>query len=124
MPLKVLHIEKEEYTPLIQYIPEENKLVIEGKSISEDPLTFFAPLFEWTQDYINDSSPLTIHFNLEYFNTTSSKMIFDFVKNINEGKVKPDYIWKYLEEDEDVEDFGEYLKELIGDNFKLESYED
>ena len=124
MSLPELHIEKEEYTPLIQYIPEESKLVIEGKSISEDPLAFFAPLFDWMKLYVNNSIPLTIDFNLEYFNTASSKMIFDFVQKINEGTVKPNYIWRYLDEDEDLEEFGEYLQEMIGDNFVLESYED
>lgn len=124
MPLKELHIEREEYTPLIQYIPQEQKLLIEGKSISEDPIAFFTPLFEWTEEYIKSAEPLTIYFDLEYFNTTSSKMIFDFIDLVSSGEIMPNVIWRYLDEDEDMEEFGEYLQEIVGSNLKLESYED
>ena len=124
MSLPDLHIERDEYTPLIQYLPEEARLVLEGKSISEDPMAFFAPLFEWQKKYIENPIPLTLYFNLDYFNTASSKMIFSFAKRMNEGSIKPNYIWRHLDEDEDLQEYGEYLQENIGGNFVLESYED
>lgn len=124
MSLPTLHIEREEYTPLIKYIPEESRLILVGKSISEDPLAFFTPLFDWMKEYLLRPTELTIFIDLEYFNTASSKMIYDFVQDINGGDVKPKFIWRYLDEDEDLEEFGEYLQEMVGENFVLESYED
>lgn len=124
MSISNLHIEKEQYTPLIQYISSENKLIIEGKSISEDPFAFYTPLFEWTKEYLKSPFELTVEFYLEYFNTASSKMIYDFVKLIYEAEIKPKFIWKYLEDDEDIEEYGEYLQDLVGDNITLVEIED
>lgn len=124
MAISDLHIEREQYTPLIHFIREEGRLVIEGKSISEDPFTFYAPLFDWTKEFVENPFDLTIDFYLEYFNTASSKMIYDFVQDIFEADIKPTFTWKYLEEDEDLEEYGEYLKEMVGDNLKLIAIED
>ena len=105
----LLNIEKEQYTPLIKYVETDNVLIIEGKSISEDPLSFYQPLFNWTNEFLISPFELTVDFNLEYFNTASSKMIYDFVKKIFEADIKPKFIWKYMEDDEDIEDCGSEL---------------
>ena len=124
MAISELHIEKEQYTPLIKYVEGDNLLIIEGKSISEDPYTFYQPLFNWTEEFVNSPFQLTVDFNLEYFNTASSKMIYDFVKNIFEAEIKPNFIWKFMEDDEDIEEYGDYLRELVGDNITLVEIED
>lgn len=124
MSISSLHIEKEQYTPLIHFISEENKLIIEGKSISEDPLNFFDPLFKWTEEFIASPFELTVDINLEYFNTASSKMIYDFVQNIFGASIKPKFIWRFMEDDEDIEEYGEYLQEMVGDNLTLVTIEE
>lgn len=124
MSISALNIEREQYTPQIQFFPEENKLLIEGKSISEDPLAFYEPLFKWTDEFVANPFELTVEFYLEYFNTASSKMIYDFVKRIFEASIKPKFIWKYMEDDEDIEEYGEYLQDLVGDNITLVETED
>ena len=119
MAISNLHIEKEQYTPLISFQAEKNMLIIEGKSISEDPLAFYAPLFSWTDEFLATPFELTVDFNLEYFNTASSKMIYDFVHKIFEASTKPKFIWRFMEDDEDIEEYGEYLQDLVGDNLVL-----
>ena len=124
MSISALHIEKEQYTPHIQFFESEGRLLIEGKSISEDPFAFYQPLFNWTDEFVKNPFELTVEFYLEYFNTASSKMIYDFVKNIFEAEIKPNFIWKYMEDDEDIEEYGEYLQDLVGDNLTLVETED
>lgn len=124
MAISTLHIEKEQYTPLIKYVEGENLLIIEGKSISEDPFAFYQPLFNWTEEFVASPFELTVDFNLEYFNTASSKMIYDFVKNIFKADIKPKFIWKFMEDDEDIEEYGEYLQDLVGENITIVEIED
>ena len=124
MSISSLHIEKQQYSPLIKYDKGREVLIIEGKSISEDPYAFYQPLFKWTEEFVADPFELTVDFNLEYFNTASSKMIYDFVVNIFKAEIKPKFIWKYFEDDEDIEEYGDYLRDVVGDNITLVEIQD
>ena len=51
-------------------------------------------------------------------------MIYDFVKNIFKADIKPKFIWKFMEDDEDIEEYGEYLQDLVGENITIVEIED
>ena len=75
--MEELIIEPTPRTPVIHFT--DGKLVIEGRSISEDPRNFYAPALLWTKQYIKQMPALTtVDIKLEYSDTKSIKMIFEF----------------------------------------------
>jgi hypothetical protein len=123
----MLHINRTSNTPEIDFNPSKNLFIIQGKSIPEDPNHFFGPIRRWLEKYftekIEDSHFI---FDLEYFNSSSTKIIFDIliilresIKNGNNIKI----IWRYDEDDEELENAGNELNEFIGVPIELECKE-
>jgi len=92
----------------------------QGRSLPENAKEIFTPVFEWMNKYSENPAQTTdINFKLEYFNTTSSKMIFEVLK-IAESLIKDGHKvnlnWHYEKEDPDLKDEGV----LISSNLDIE----
>ncbi|PLX15789.1 MAG: hypothetical protein C0599_16215 [Salinivirgaceae bacterium] len=119
-----LHKAPTQNTPEIDFNTETNRYIIKGKSIPEDANQFYTPYKDWLEKHFDknvDESQFI--FDLEYFNSSSTKIIFDIliilresIKNGNEIKV----IWKYDEDDEELYNSGNELEEFIGIPITLE----
>ena len=125
--MKALLIEPVEFTPRVVFDPEKHYFEISGKSRPEDVSGFYEPVLNWLNSYMkeiiesgeavySDNKPMEFNFRFEYFNSASSKMIFDILKKIryfhNEGlPIKIN--WYYFEDDEDIADSGEELSKLV-----------
>ncbi len=138
--MKALKIEPVEFTPKVVFDPEKHYFEIAGKSRPEDVSGFYEPVLNWLNNYMKEviespekiyteDNPMEFNFKFEYFNSASSKMIFDILKKIryfnNEGlPIKIN--WHYFEDDEDIMDSGEELSKLvkIPFNFIETTYED
>lgn len=85
-----LKIGATKYTPEISFDCEKNILDIIGESYPENIAEFYAPVFKWLEQYIeqlkNDQN-VTINMELIYFNSSSSKVLLDFL-DILEQAVK------------------------------------
>ncbi len=67
-----------ETTPSVRLDPVNDIFYIKGRSIPENSLEFYKPILGWLNAYaINPNESTRFTFNLEYFNTSSSKMILD-----------------------------------------------
>jgi hypothetical protein len=102
-----------EYTPLINFDSNQNILTITGNSYPEDTTTFYAPIFSWLHAYFQQVSQETdVIFNIElaYFNSSSSKVLFDLFDLINQKAfnqaIPIDVYWRYDPEDEDTLEYG------------------
>jgi hypothetical protein len=93
-----------------------------GRSLPENPAQFFEPIFQWIESYKNDKVHLV--FKLEYFNTASSKQIFNvikgFVDNQNVKDIKVD--WHYEEGDLDSLETGQHYSHLFKLPFEFVEY--
>ena len=107
-------------TPEIECKFEEGKLFISGRSIPENSIEFYKPLFDWLDRYITEPRDHTeVNVKLEYFNTSSSKCLVEVFRRLekihrqenNTSNVKIN--WYYEEDDEDMEESGEDFKEII-----------
>ena len=91
---------------------------LEGRSIPENVIDFYQPIIHWIEGYIKEPCNTTlVHFKLEYFNTSSSKRIFDIMKKVEtiaaqEGKTVT-INWYYEEDDEDIFFAGNDYKTLV-----------
>ncbi|MFZ5554320.1 MAG: DUF1987 domain-containing protein [Bacteroidota bacterium] len=116
-------------TPTIHFNRETGTMELKGRSIPENSIEFYKPVFEWVDSYGSNPKPETsVNVVLEYFNTSSSKCILDFFKKLenlnNGGKTKVIINWHYEQDDEDMLEAGEDYQAIISVPFKMISIEE
>ncbi len=122
-----VHIKGTVKTPEIYLNKQEGVIQLEGRSIPENAKQLYNPIITWTDRYIKTPSSSTkVVFKLEYFNTASSKMIFELIhlcKSLKESGHDLKIEWHYLEDDDDILDSGETFQEISGLTFNFHPYE-
>ena len=124
--MEVLHIEGTEDTPEVLLDSENNTFSISGRSFPENAIEFYEPIFVWLQKYTEEAeNDMEFEFNMEYFNTSSSKQIakiFLLLEKINEN-VFVQVVWKYKKEDTDMMSSGMRFSKLLNLEFELREVE-
>jgi hypothetical protein len=115
-------------TPLVNFDPSTGNFEIKGKSIPENSLVFYKPVFAWLDEYVLAPAPSTVlNIQLDYFNTSSSKCILDLFKIIENifknSKGEITINWLYDENDEDMQEAGEDYQSLIKSPFNLVAFQ-
>ncbi len=107
-----LNIKQTEQTPEIRF-QSSGSMIIKGKSLPEDPIKFFKPLFQWVENV--ESEKIKFDIKLEYVNTSSSKNILELIKIIDKNqKIRQlDLNWYYEVDDMDMLEFGEMVARSI-----------
>jgi len=128
--MKSLKIKAESNKPEIILSPEENIFSISGKSAPEDVRELFYPVIDWLTAFsgeINagspytDAKPLLFKVDLQYFNSSSAKFLYDIftiLKEIMEKDIPVTVEWHFDEEDTDLQEAGEDMALLSGLEFK------
>ena len=120
-----LIIEAGAKTPSISLQPDNGMLEIKGRSIPENSVEFYRPVFEWIDQYFQSPAVKTqLNIQLEYFNTSSSKCLLDIFRKVEQlqkasGK-EVQVKWFYEEEDEDMKEAGEDYQSLVKIPFSFE----
>ena len=121
--MEKLIIEGTESTPEVKFIPENGLLEIEGKLIPEDAGNFFVPIFSWIENFSPDKQqPILMRFSLFYYNTSSSKRIFDIMRRLEAKFIDGCNItiqWEYEDGDEDTIQDGEDFKSMLKIPFEI-----
>tara|TARA_B100000809_G_scaffold258228_1_gene301089 strand:+ start:566 stop:949 length:384 start_codon:yes stop_codon:yes gene_type:complete len=120
-----LYIKKELETPLIEFKFDEGYLLVEGRAIPEDSMSFFEPILILLDQYEKKPNfSLNVDFKLEYFNTSSAKSIFKILvilRKIDTGLCSVIINWYFDEDDDDMfeigQDYAHFVKVLI--NMKM-----
>lgn len=119
--MELLTIEAGTNTPAIIMDPNHQLISIAGRSLPENAPAFFEKCFEWLAEYktiANTEQKTIIELKLEYFNTSSSKLIYELLKQLS--SLKNVYIkWYFATDDEDMEETGLEFMELINAPFEL-----
>ncbi len=111
-----LLIEATKYTPEISFNAETNILDLKGETYPENTAEFYAPVFKWLEEYLQQlgGQEVTVNMEIVYFNSSSSKVLMDlfdrFEEAINEGK-KITINWIYDKEDDSALEYGEEFQE-------------
>lgn len=86
---------------------------IKGVSIPEDAREEWVPFLEILKEYIRRYSRLTFNFRISYFNTATSKYMYDMFRLLEDNyKTCISTInWYYMEDDEDSEAYGQLFKD-------------
>jgi len=108
--MEKLHIEATKYTPEID-LDHSGVLSMVGKSYPENTFEFYESTMQWTREYFETSaaSVTTVNLEITYFNSSSSKLFFDFFDLLDEVSsshtIKIN--WIFDEENESAEEAGE-----------------
>ena len=121
--MEELKIEPTNLSPYIHFDAQAGKLELTGRSIPENSLEFYQPVYEWLDAYIaNPNDKTVIEVKLDYFNTSSSKCILDILKKVDKLEdAGYDVLikWFYNENDEDMMEAGEDYEDLLDAPFEL-----
>lgn len=124
--METIKIAGTEDTPKVILDPGSEIFEISGRSLPEDVASFYDPILNWLDEYIENPLDKTIfNFKLVYFNTASSKLLLDILMKL-EGLMEKDkevlVKWHFPEEDEDMEEAGEEYADIVDVPFEQVSY--
>jgi len=118
-----LKFEATKYTPQIN-LDTTGTISLVGKSYPENTFEFYAPMIKWIEEYFeaNPADTTTVNMEIIYFNSSSSKLFFDFFDLLEEN-AKNHTIqinWIYDEENESAQEAGEdFMEDFEELNIKL-----
>jgi len=111
-----------EDTPGIRLDAANDFFEISGRSLPEDVVKFYKPIFDWLDAYVQSPNDTTVfNFKLSYFNTASSKIILDIMMKL-EGLKNIAIKWHYASDDEDMMEAGEEYAEIVDVPIELVEY--
>ena len=125
--MEILNINPTHISPTIRFIPEKNDFSITGMSAPEDVRALYYPVIQWIEKFnselqsgnikiFNETNPLTLKIDLNYFNSASAKFLLDILlelKKIRESGTAVVVEWYYEEDDIDMKEAGEDISELV-----------
>lgn len=110
-------------TPLVYFDPNRGLLELRGKSSPENAIQFYARLLGSLEKFaVNGQRNLVANFKFEYFNTSSSKCLFDVFRKlmmVEQHGYTISVNWYYEEDDEDMLEAGEDYADLLGMEFNF-----
>jgi hypothetical protein len=130
--MRKLTIEKTSSTPLVVLDPEKRLGLLSGESRPSDVREFYDQILSWMHEFStylikSDSSkdPFTFSFDLEYFNSSSGKLILDICKvlaGLKTNGINVIVNWHSEKEDEDMLEVGKEMSRIVNLPFEyLES---
>jgi hypothetical protein len=121
--MRSLFIEGTHKSPEISADADQGLVEIKGRSHPENTAKCYWPLMDWAEKYVKaPREKTTISINLEYFNTSSSKVILNILRKfeaIPDAKERVTVNWYYEANDEDDLETGEYLGQMTNLGFKF-----
>ncbi len=121
-----LYISASDDTPEIDLNQDSGLLKISGKSLPEDVIEFYSPVFSWLEQYAaNPNEETKMLVKVIYFNSASQRAlneIFTILSRINVKGKKVDVEWYYHEDDEEMKEAGEEFADITNLAFQFKSY--
>lgn len=116
--MEKIFIKKTKTTPDVYFNTDDKSLSFIGRCYPENTDILFIPLNEWSVNYNEDR--LTIKIELEYFNTASSKQLFNLIKYFLDKKLKYFNVkWYYEIGDEDSLETGHFFENGLDIKFEF-----
>ncbi len=122
--LKKYEIEATDDTPYILLDPFTGNCKITGKSYPEDIASFYLPIINWLEDYIEfGRRDIVLDMKLGYFNSGSSKSFIDIFERFDEmDDIDIIVNWYYPTEDEEIYESGQIYDDLTDFKFNFIEY--
>lgn len=120
---------KDEFTydermPILTIDEAASEATIAGRCMPETANQMHAQMDEYLTPFL-EQGKLHLTFQLEFFNTASSKVFELFLNKLQENfdnNVDVKIFWRYQEDDEDMEEVGDEFSSLVKFPFELISF--
>ena len=113
-------------TPEVIFDPETGKFSITGTSIPENARKFFDQILAWNDEYLkNPNDDTSVSFKLKYFNTASTKYLFDMMvqlKALVSNKKTLVFNWFFDKDDDDMFEAGQGFSKMLRYPFNFVQY--
>lgn len=121
--LENILLQADEDTPYIS-LNTNGKCTFEGKSYPEDIASFYIPIINWFENYVEfGRNDLVLDMKMSYFNSASSKILIDIFERIDEIKNQSVTVnWYYPEIDEEIFESGKIYQGLTKLHFNFISF--
>ena len=111
MPFFLLK-EKTSSTPYVIIDESKNYMKFEGMSFHENTAEFFREIILWLREYLKtDFDSFTFDAKMEYFNSSTTKILYDIFDMMNESGKNLIVNWYVNEDDELLTELWEDIKE-------------
>lgn len=121
--MKAFAIEKTKFTPGVIFDSTVNEWLFEGRSQSDDISEFYKPVLKELTDCLESGiKKLNVTFKLEYFNTSSAKIIVDILLKLKQAEEMGMLInttWYVDNYDEDMKEAVVQLAEISDLNIEV-----
>ncbi len=124
--LQPFYVEPTFDSPQVILDYEKGIFSIKGRSLPENAIKFYNPIFEWLNNYIDQPLKKTdFILSLEYFSSSSAKQVskllslLEKLSDFSEVTIK----WCYPVDDIDLKMFGEKLSKIIKLKFEFVAIE-
>lgn len=115
--LEKINIEATTLSPFIFLDSEKGIIEMSGRSIIAESESFYKPIIEWIDDYLDSPCSKTIFIcSFDYYNNLFSKILFNLFRNMDRRIILPNKLeirWCYKKDDEDMLLLGEEFKLII-----------
>ena len=94
--------------PGVTHDPSSSVIIINGEAYPEDVIASFDPIIERLSVILSgpDAQPTEIRFELQYFNSGSSRKILEIIRLIASAAVEHKIVWVADPEDDEMIDHG------------------
>lgn len=111
-----LYIPPTPSSPEVDFKFDENTLSLRGESYPENAAAFFGDILRQLEAYLGacDGCKITVSIALAYFNSSSTKMLFNLVGLLSDAAEAGNEVvlnWFHDEEDDTIFEFGQELKD-------------
>jgi hypothetical protein len=98
----------------VEFLFDQRLLRFSGDSYPENAFDFFNPLLQWIKILVNHSrKPVFVEFKVNYFNTSSSKFLFQILEMLHAFRDKGNTVCVSFLMQENGDDTFETWKELM-----------
>jgi hypothetical protein len=111
-----LYIAATPSSPEVNFDFSLHQLSIRGESYPENAAAFYSDIIKSLRDYLAvcDDCTITVDIALAYFNSSSTKMLFNMFEAFNDAQSAGNHItvnWYHDEEDDTILEFGQELSD-------------
>jgi len=121
-----LRLELTEDTPMIDFDTTTGVFKVTGRALPEDAHSFFKPIEEWLEEYVEDPLDSTVvEMRIDYFNSAATRYIFNLLmcfEDLVEAGKDVKILWHYKEGDELIENKGEEMESMLDVPFEMKPY--
>ncbi len=118
-----LHLAKTKNTLSVNFNCSSGLLELSGSSYPENTTDFFKPLIDWIQQYFLEvTGKLVLTIKIDYLNSSSIKYLSDMIdklENYHKSGGQVEINWYHKEDDDDIKEMGEEIKEDVSFPFNI-----